>query len=174
MDVPTLFDSSVAGGQGGVQNGSGNGQSGQGLTLALAGIPLFALSGGAGGLTAASVLSGSGQAGVPAAVPAVGGAGGGGGGGFNNAGGGGGGAGEPGATGTYDSVALGAGGGGGGQGAGTTSAQPFYWQTGSCTFSTSTSGSDGQVTLAFYTGTYCAGTPVLAVYNTTEQVAPLP
>ena len=120
------------------------------------------------------MLSGSGQAGTAAAFPGVGGAGGGAGGGFNNAGGGGGGAGQPGATGIYNGVVLGAGGGGGGQGAGTAAPQPFYWQTGSCTFSASPSGGDGQVILTFYTGTYCAGTPVLAVDNTTEQVAPLP
>lgn len=175
IDIPTLFDASVNGGQGGEQsNLSANGANGQELYVSFLGVPLINLPGGAGG-TAAYTSSETGQAGQQSAFALVGGAGGGGGGGFNGAGGGGGEAGQPGSTGVYDLVDIASGGGGGGQGAGTNSAPSYFWQTGSCTFTDSgTAAGDGSVTIQRYGGSYCSGNPVMEIGTVIEQVAALP
>lgn len=176
IDVPPLLDASAAGGQGGNQSGTNpNGANGSGLSADVLGIPILQLPGGTGGAAGAQASTGNGQNGQQSYFSLIGGAGGGGGGGFNGGGGGGGDAGQPGPTTVYHLVDVASGGGGGGQGGGTSSIPPFFWSTGSCTFSDHGShAGNGEVTIRWFGGPYCAGTPVMGVSAAVQQVTALP
>lgn len=166
------------GGMGGQQtNLSVNGANGQGLSASTKVSQAVSRLGGIGGLggtaAAAYVDSTSGGQGQQPAPSSRGGSGGGGGGGFNGHGGGEQ-SGQPGSNGASGKSDVASGGGGGGQGQGTTQASSYFWQTGSCSFSTGTYSGNGTVTLQWYGGSYCSGHPVMIINGIIQQVAPIP